>query len=1473
MIVRFGAPRTTNQHRDFRVRRDAVLRWLHFLKQNSPSYADIQIDLNIVQELPTNGNIADRIPVVEERDPDGASTSTNSNDESKEDEDEERDNSQQELGPDQCGATGQEEDEQAMVRDYIAQNVRGTTTGTEQDNLETHLLGGTRENPFELPALGGLINDYSTSNIQAAAFPTLFPHGVGDCTNHDRRKDIKLQDASRHLLWYCVKKGDGSYEYPFAQHNQWMYWVQNTCERHRFLSQKRVYISRSPVHSELSVEELKEIVRTKDYNMLREITGRMQMYSSNLLGSDAYFYKNRKQLESLMQQKGMPTLWWTFSAADNHWIDLHALNPKECEESSNLLNEEQKAKKRRKWVRDNPHIVDSYFHDRVILLLKTYLGKDSLEVDWLWFRVEYQGRGTAHIHGCCRLKSDPGLTDLAQKVLEGREARLKLLVSNVAFEDPFLAEELAEDDFKRPFEFEQYSDQMIERLKACVTEGKEAQDRIVRFNDFLISTQHPDPPLDASAAQRDPQTRFQQTATTAHPCSLPISNDEQQYCSILNAVERHLCCAYCERRNKNGPVECRGNFPHDFRDKTILAIKQKMAKNDRTQSSIEILSLRNDRWLNSHCRPLIETWMANVDMRLTIDVGKIVEYMTKYVTKAEPKHNTRTKRFFFSTLDRVIRDAGDDASTGKILKRLMTQLHGERTRSQQETCHLLNSLPLVYCDHAFKKVNLRNDSVEVDLEGGNEDQETISASNSVLDAYAIRLDTSNWLQEADFVSATHNGLETCTLDQFAQEWTVGQRGGHRNKIKQHQKKKTVVAFIPNLPNKKDADTYPEYCKLGLVRYKPWSEDYYSVFGGREATNEQAIEEWESFLLSLDSPPDFLRREMDRLIAEAAEEDNGEGGAHAFGNAAGEEDEEDTTELDFSNLGADPDYFDDDDDFEIDWDEDYQFGLEADLSSCISDDPAAQFYLWRDGNVAAPDEGQDSDTEPTRDSLNEKQAQFLRLLDILLDPNHQSSTDDGDGLSRCCILRGGGGTGKSHTMNCLKGENGPAFVMPLATTGKAASVIRGSTAYNKKNGAAIPVGKEACTPLSGRKLQDLQERWKHVRVLFLDEYSMFHQKHLHYLDLRLRQIMGNDSPFGGLIVVLVGDTAQLPPVKGVPLWSKKRTGVSSDNLAGLHLYFNEFTSVVELTENNRVDRSDPEAVEFIDFLDRLKDGNCTTQDWLRVKQSCSKDTMGAVEWNRRGFNEPGVVHLFCTNKEVQEHNVGELQRLGNPIALITAENSSSKAKSLVSDRFSGLQNSMYAAMGSIMLLTKNIWPEKGLSNGSTGSVVAFDYRGGRKAPGLPYCVWVDFDKQYTGPSFFPGDESRRGWVPIAPVTEYTFSKKAQSSDWAEHNRTMLPLRLAWAWTIWKAQGQTIKGKVVIKLGPKEMEHGLTYVAFSRATRLSNIGIIGGIPETRLTTQIRNQQKLQKRLVEDQRLHRLAEQTRLAIERLRTGDHRG
>eukprot|EP00957_Ditylum_brightwellii_P126004 9606666-Ditylum_brightwellii.AAC.1 len=88
-------------------------------------------------------------------------------------------------------------------------------------------------------------------------------------------------------------------------------------------------------------------------------------------------------------------------------------------------------------------------------------------------------------------------------------------------------------------------------------------------------------------------------------------------------------------------------------------------------------------------------------------------------------------------------------------------------------------------------------------------------------------------------------------------------------------------------------------------------------------------------------------------------------------------------------------------------------------------------------------------------------------------------------------------------------------------------------------------------------------------------------------------MCSSTPFSGVTVLLVGDPAQLPSVQDQTLWNHNSS--NADDLRCFNVY-RLFTSAVELVENNRLDRSDPDVVLFCDFLQRSRDGKNTEEDW-------------------------------------------------------------------------------------------------------------------------------------------------------------------------------------------------------------------------------------------------------------------------------------
>ena len=115
------------------------------------------------------------------------------------------------------------------------------------------------------------------------------------------------------------------------------------------------------------------------------------------------------------------------------------------------------------------------------------------------------------------------------------------------------------------------------------------------------------------------------------------------YCQIINTVQRHCCGPYCKSKDGDG---CSKNFPIPVCGRTIVFVVQVKRKDGIICTKMELYSNQNDQYLNPQSRPFIMEFKANMDIRLTIDIGKVVNYMCKYVTKSESLHTWRTQNSF-----------------------------------------------------------------------------------------------------------------------------------------------------------------------------------------------------------------------------------------------------------------------------------------------------------------------------------------------------------------------------------------------------------------------------------------------------------------------------------------------------------------------------------------------------------------------------------------------------------------------------------------------------------------------------------------------------------------------------------------------------------------------------------------------------------------------------------------------------------
>ena len=81
----------------------------------------------------------------------------------------------------------------------------------------------------------------------------------------------------------------------------------------------------------------------------------------------------------------------------------------------------------------------------------------------------------------------------------------------------------------------------------------------------------------------------------------------------------------------------------------------------------------------------------------------------------------------------------------------------------------------------------------------------------------------------------------------------------------------------------------------------------------------------------------------------------------------------------------------------------------------------------------------------------------------------------------------------------------------------------------------------------------------------------------------------------------------------------------------------------------------------------------------------------------------VTSFFFTNQEVNVENKERIKKLSTPVVRIEAFNSCKEAKRIKPDKFYGLKNLLFLAVGAKVVLEYNLCPELGLYNGATGIV--------------------------------------------------------------------------------------------------------------------------------------------------------------------------
>jgi ATP-dependent DNA helicase PIF1 len=375
-----------------------------------------------------------------------------------------------------------------------------------------------------------------------------------------------------------------------------------------------------------------------------------------------------------------------------------------------------------------------------------------------------------------------------------------------------------------------------------------------------------------------------------------------------------------------------------------------------------------------------------------------------------------------------------------------------------------------------------------------------------------------------------------------------------------------------------------------------------------------------------------------------------------------------------------------------------------------------------------------------------------------------------------LLTGMAGSGKTAIIKLFSKEYKNIKTIGItSTTGTSAILINGVTLHSY---LGIGLGKDSADALYLKIINSsfILKRWKELQILIIDEISMLDPDLFDKLELLSRKLRKNESPFGGIQLILTGDFLQLPCVKSEKFCFEAKTWSTCIN------------NIINLKEIYRQDD-----IIFQKCLNEIRIGKL------------SKETINILK-SRIGIklkNEHGIIptKLYSLNKDVDTENQQKLDNL-----LLKDENLEfyqyelehtvlKKGLKLVEEK---IKKSCIApqlleiCIGAQVMLITNLDLENGLANGSRGIVIRFE-------EGIPVV------------KFLNGIERL--------IESYTWTIEENGSKIL--SITQIPLKVAFAISIHKCQGISLDF-VEIDLGGI-FEYGQAYVSLSRVRTLNGLSI--------------------------------------------------
>jgi ATP-dependent DNA helicase PIF1 len=402
-----------------------------------------------------------------------------------------------------------------------------------------------------------------------------------------------------------------------------------------------------------------------------------------------------------------------------------------------------------------------------------------------------------------------------------------------------------------------------------------------------------------------------------------------------------------------------------------------------------------------------------------------------------------------------------------------------------------------------------------------------------------------------------------------------------------------------------------------------------------------------------------------------------------------------------------------------------------------------------------------------------------------------------------LILGSAGTGKSFLLKRLV-ANSHKNVQVLAYTGLAALNAGGITIH-KFFGFELGLQARSHLRLKGidEKKENNRRAFRSLETLLIDEVSMLRADLLDAVDVVLREHGPRPGePFGGVQIGLFGDVLQLPPIVEDkdhmdqmfrPQANNPSMPISDEGWVS-PWFFDSFAYRtagflrLTLTRDFRQETETPIGNDFVRSLHRLREGRMQPEDFDLI--------------NSRVCNErpDQALSLVTTNDDANNENTKHFNLLpgrSQPYQAVRADNWPTH---WMGKSYEPVPETVEIKKDAWVLVCANV-ADAGLVNGSLGTVLRFDDE--------KVVLLVGLEEKTV---------QRYTWR--FPIWRWDGENKRMVNN-GETTYTQMPLKLAWAMTIHKAQGQTVDGPMWVDLGPRVWSGGQTYVALSRVRRLDQL----------------------------------------------------